>query len=284
MARKTAAADLKQMFPEDLKSYFEEHRAGTYTLLDVRQPAEYEEGHLAGAQLIPLPRLLNSLTEIDPQKPAIVYCAVGGRSQMGAQLLLHEGFREVFHLIGGLEAWEGSTANGPVQFHLQFVRGSESPEEIIKLAYRMEEGLKRFHQEVKARTENEELSQILRELIRAEEKHKEALLKLVPTEGERERIVQELSEVSQSDLMEGGMGISDFLEQNQRFLTTVKGYLELAMMVETQALDLYLRMGDASQHEITQNILFEIGEEEKKHLGILGRFMEQKVRESKGRG
>lgn len=200
---------------------------------------------------------------------------------MGAQLLLHEGFREVFHLMGGMEAWEGSTAKGPVQFHLQFVRGNESPQEVIKLAYRMEEGLKRFHEEVKARTENEELSRILADLIKAEDKHKESLLNLAPTDREREQVMEELSAISQSDLMEGGVGIREFLKQNERFLTTVKGYLELAMMVETQALDLYLRMGDASQHEVTQDILISIAEEEKKHLAILGRFMEQKVRESK---
>lgn len=281
MTARAASQDLKSLFPEDLKAYMHEHQEGTYTLLDVRQPAEYEEGHLPGAQLIPLPRLMNSLTEIDPQRPTIVYCAVGGRSQMGAQLLVQEGFREVFHLMGGIEAWEGSTAGGPVGFHLQFVRGDESPEEVIKLAYRMEEGLRRFHEAVKERTDDEELASVLTELIKAEEKHKRTVLELVPEGAERERILRELTGVSDEDLMEGGMGIQEFMQQNRHFLTTVKGYLELAMMVETQALDLYLRMGNASRNEAAQNVLFRIGEEEKGHLAILGRFMEQKVREAR---
>ncbi len=284
MTKKTAAAALKQMFPDDLRTYLDEHREGTYTLLDVRQPAEYEDTHLPGAQLIPLPRLMNSLTEVDPRKPTIVYCAVGGRSQMAGRLLLHEGYGEVFHLMGGIEAWEGSTASGPVGFHLQFVRGDEIPEEVVKLAYRMEEGLRRFHEEVKAGTENQDLAQVLTELIKAEEKHKNRLLDMVPTEKGKERILAELSRDSQNDLMEGGMGIGEFMERNRRFLTSVKGYLELAMMVEAQALDLYLRMASASRHEVSQNILFEIGEEEKKHLNILGHFMERKLRETGQQG
>ena len=43
------------------------------TILDVRQPNEYEAGHLPGAKLIPLPDLGSRLSEIDPQKPTLIY-------------------------------------------------------------------------------------------------------------------------------------------------------------------------------------------------------------------
>lgn len=44
-----------------------------YNLVDVRQPSEYERGHLAGARLIPLAELSSRLSELDPEKPAITY-------------------------------------------------------------------------------------------------------------------------------------------------------------------------------------------------------------------
>lgn len=44
-----------------------------YNLVDVRQPKEYEQGHLPGARLIPVGELPNRLTELDPSKPTIVY-------------------------------------------------------------------------------------------------------------------------------------------------------------------------------------------------------------------
>jgi len=42
-------------------------------ILDVRQPREYEKGHIPGAKLIPLPELENRLFELDPDKSQIVY-------------------------------------------------------------------------------------------------------------------------------------------------------------------------------------------------------------------
>ena len=58
---------------EEAGAYMAEHREGSYTLLDVRQPGEYEESHIPGATLIPLPELTDSLAELDPEKPTIVY-------------------------------------------------------------------------------------------------------------------------------------------------------------------------------------------------------------------
>jgi len=44
-----------------------------YNLVDVREPKEYEQGHLPGAQLIPVGKLPDRLRELDPTKPTIVY-------------------------------------------------------------------------------------------------------------------------------------------------------------------------------------------------------------------
>lgn len=263
------------MFPDDAKEFLQKNAEGTYVLLDVRQPFEYEEAHLPGARLIPLPRLADSLAEIDPRKPVLVYCAVGGRSRIAAQLLTHQGFTNVFHLEGGIQAWEDPTARGPVEFHLQFVRGDESPEEIIQLAYRMEEGLKKFHQSVRERTDEPQFERLLDSLIKAEESHERTLLSLFPHEDDKQKMLETLSQKADKDLMEGGMDIADFMKRNERFLQSLSGYLELAMMIETQALDLYLRMAHESAHENTKHVLLQIGNEEKGHLTLLARYMEQ---------
>lgn len=42
-------------------------------ILDVRQPSEYQKSHIAGAKLIPLPLLEESMDQLDPEKPVIVY-------------------------------------------------------------------------------------------------------------------------------------------------------------------------------------------------------------------
>ncbi len=48
-------------------------KAEDMTLLDVRQPGEYNSGHIPGATLIPLPQLADRLSELDPEKPLMVY-------------------------------------------------------------------------------------------------------------------------------------------------------------------------------------------------------------------
>ncbi len=63
----------KSIEPDELRDYISKHREGTYTLLDVRQPGEYEEQHLPGAKLIPLPELTDRLKELDHEKPTVVY-------------------------------------------------------------------------------------------------------------------------------------------------------------------------------------------------------------------
>jgi sulfur-carrier protein adenylyltransferase/sulfurtransferase len=61
------------MDAEEAKAYMRSHKEGSYTLLDVRQPSEYEKGRIPGAKLIPLPELAGRLREIDSRKPVIAY-------------------------------------------------------------------------------------------------------------------------------------------------------------------------------------------------------------------
>jgi len=58
---------------EQARAFMQDHKEGTYTLLDVRQPTEYENEHIPGATLIPLPKLTDSYDELDKKKPVIVY-------------------------------------------------------------------------------------------------------------------------------------------------------------------------------------------------------------------
>ncbi|MFG2095398.1 rhodanese-like domain-containing protein [Streptomyces sp. NPDC048612] len=73
-------------------------------LIDVRNPAEYEDGALPGARNVPLAGLSDRLTELDPARPVILYCRSGNRSVIAAALLEAHGFTEVCDVIGGYDA------------------------------------------------------------------------------------------------------------------------------------------------------------------------------------
>jgi len=61
------------MTADEVRAYIESHREGSFTLLDVRQPREYEKYRLPGAKLIPLPELSDRSEELQRDKPIIAY-------------------------------------------------------------------------------------------------------------------------------------------------------------------------------------------------------------------
>ncbi|MCR2820372.1 rhodanese-like domain-containing protein [Lederbergia panacisoli] len=87
----------------------EEFRAGyrKAQLIDVREPNEFEGGHILGARNIPISQLKNRMKEIRPDKPVYLYCQSGLRSGRAAQTLYRKGYRELYHLQGGFKKWSG---------------------------------------------------------------------------------------------------------------------------------------------------------------------------------
>ena len=72
------------------------------SVVDVRTPGEYLEGHYPGAINIPLNELQNRLEEFKELKaPIVAYCRSGARSGMAVSLLKQNGFNEVYN-VGGL--------------------------------------------------------------------------------------------------------------------------------------------------------------------------------------
>lgn len=61
------------MTAEEVREFLKSSNPGEYNLVDVRQPREYERGHLPGARLMPMSDLLARTGELDPDKPTITY-------------------------------------------------------------------------------------------------------------------------------------------------------------------------------------------------------------------
>jgi sulfur-carrier protein adenylyltransferase/sulfurtransferase len=77
-----------------------------FQLIDVREPDEHEAFNIGG-QLIPLGEIASHLEKIQKDKPVIVYCRKGIRSQFAIQKLQDKfPFDNLYNLIGGTEAWK----------------------------------------------------------------------------------------------------------------------------------------------------------------------------------
>lgn len=76
-------------------------------LIDVREPHEYEEAHVPGAQLVPLATVPDNVDLFRGDGPTYVICAAGGRSMRAAEFVAAQGV-EAVNVAGGTKAWIAS--------------------------------------------------------------------------------------------------------------------------------------------------------------------------------
>jgi sulfur-carrier protein adenylyltransferase/sulfurtransferase len=74
-------------------------------IIDVREPFEWELGHIPGARLVPLSRIADEIPRLDKRRETILYCKVGLRSRFAAEQLADAGLSEVRNLTGGILRW-----------------------------------------------------------------------------------------------------------------------------------------------------------------------------------
>lgn len=105
---------------------------GSALLIDVREPGEYAQERIPGAQLHPLSQLNPQHLNLAPGQQVVLYCQSGNRSGKAARQLLEAGVSPVSHLKGGLPTWKQAgyptekTENAPISLfrQVQIVAGS----------------------------------------------------------------------------------------------------------------------------------------------------------------
>ena len=102
IANPNAPAPIEQISPEDLKALLGSDQ--TFELLDVRTPAERAIAMIEGAKLLDQ-ALHDSLMAADRNTPLVFQCHHGMRSQSAAEHFRHAGFRRLYNLQGGIDAW-----------------------------------------------------------------------------------------------------------------------------------------------------------------------------------
>ncbi len=78
---------------------------GEVFILDVRTVEEYDAGHINGSILIPLTDLEKRLNEIPRDRKILVYCRTGHRSAQASEILVKNGFTQVYNMKGGITEW-----------------------------------------------------------------------------------------------------------------------------------------------------------------------------------
>jgi rhodanese-related sulfurtransferase/rubrerythrin len=261
-----------------VREFIENNTIGAYNLVDVRQPGEYEQGHLPGARLIPVGELSDREVELDPGKTTIVYCAAGVRSRSAASILDRAGFREVHSMAGGIHAWQGLVAKGFPESGISWFAEARSVGELAALAWIVEEGTKIFYEKVAQTLTGRDASELFLELAADEQHHKGMLSDvyrdITGTAGDID-FPSLLGSYPQERILEGGMVLDDALAWSLG--KSPAEIAELALSLEAVSYDRYLAMQQRVTNERTSRIFGTLAGEEKRHLAKLTAMFEKLV-------
>jgi rubrerythrin len=200
------------------------------------------------------------------------------RSRAAASVLSNAGFKEVYSMSGGMNAWNGLVASGPPEAGIAYFPDDEKPERIVVLAWLLEEGARRFYKGIEEMLEDEESARLFNELGAAEVRHKSRLVGLYRelfVSGPEEGKSDPFSTDELSDFMESGMRISEALDW-------VKGkgmieILEYSVAMETNSYDLYIKMERSVKDKALKQVFSSLSHEEKTHLERLAALLEEKA-------
>lgn len=198
---------------------------------------------------------------------------------MAAQLLSGQGFSKIINVAGGFNSWTSEAAFLGEEKGLALFDGVSSVENALAVAYSLEAGLKEFYDSMADKVNNDPARQLFQQLSQIEVKHQDRILEQY-TQATGTAVNRETFEAQQvPDVLEGGLTTEEYASLLMPSYDTLADIIELAMSIEAQALDLYLRASQKAQNEAGKKALIQIANEEKTHLARLGQLMEETVRQ-----
>lgn len=180
---------------------------------------------------------------------------------------------------GGIEAWNGFVATGGPQQGMNLLEGVVSVEDFIRLGMKLEDGTRLFYSEAKSIFNDETSGKIFEMLVNAEKKHTNLLAEAYHHITGTNLSEKDLEKVAGTDIMESGESLKDVLSWMRSEGRTMEEVLDLSMQVETNSLDLYLKLEREIDDKSSKEILMQLITEEKQHLASLGNLLGSRVKE-----
>ncbi|MEF2146080.1 MAG: rhodanese-like domain-containing protein [Desulfovibrionaceae bacterium] len=271
---------MQQMDTGNVKKMLDEARPGELDVLDVRQEWEYEEFHLPGAILVPLPELPDKMAGLHRERRILVYCRSGNRSMAAASLLESHGFRDVVNMDGGMSAWQGATAVEGVLSGMEFFPKIMETADVYRFGYGMERVLEAFYRRMAEIAPTRESADLFQTLAGFEEAHMRSLYIRYGRTSESPLPREEFEKQALAETGEGGRDPEAYFADSLTSLVDLRGIVETSMMIEAQALDYYQRCARQPEHADSAEVLLVLAREEQGHLRMLGNYLKKSAESS----
>jgi rubrerythrin/rhodanese-related sulfurtransferase len=264
--------EFETLTADEFREYLESQKEIDYLVIDVRQESEYELAHIPGARLIPLAEVESRLFSLPTDRDLIFYCHNGGRSQWAASLA-GEGEisqKAVYHLMGGLLAWDGITLSGYPK--IQLFEKIEEPVNLLRTAMDLEKGAWRFYRYAIEKFNGDPIGQILDQLSIAEMGHAKLIYRFLQKIETDPLPFDDYHNGLAGEIMEGGLSFEeacDRLETLEKQSCT--GIIDLALEIEYAAFDLCRAVAERTDDSEVRETFLAIAQAEKGHMRILAR-------------
>ncbi len=264
---------IPRMTADETREYIKENARESYTLLDCREHEEYEMEHIPGALLIPLHEIPSRLSELDKEKPHIVYCRSGRRSEAATAILLGNDFREAHNMEGGMLAWNGFKATGVPEGGMFCCPPEAKLEEVIQLAWAMEKGTRVFYKRASENLGDEDCKNLYSQLVVSDDEHKKTLKNIYRDITGRDEI--DLAEGEEVEFMKGGINLAEAL----KWAEGKKGFeiMEYSMAMESNSYDLYSKVARHCKDESKAKVFHKLADEELDNLIKLSELVCKKM-------
>ena len=278
MKLKCSIDEIKRLTSQEAKKIPDSDALGAFQLLDVRQPREYESGHIPGAKLIPLGELEYRYGELDNDRGIISYCRTGHRSMAASSLLCGLGFENVYNLDGGIRTWDYEVVKGTTEDKL--ITGGEETFDVLIVALMLEKGALEFYTKAQRLVKDEKAVEVFQRLVAMEDTHLQRLymrysqllweMKSLLGAADELPSLDQLRDELSTIYMEGGTRIKEELMKmgDLEFMDDLEA-LEIGLEKEYAAYDFYKRVAETVDDHKTRNLLHELAGEEKGHINLL---------------
>ncbi len=163
---------------------------------------------------------------------------------------------------------------GPQALGMELFDGTESPQDFLKVAYSLEQGLHRFYLDMADKARTPAVQALFEKLAAIEIKHQDVVFDTYERMDDAVVSREQFDAMVEKSALEGGLTTDQYLELFDPDLTVEKEVISLAMSIEAQALDLYQRVGARMKNTDSAAIVHGIADEEKQHLERLGKLMD----------
>ncbi|MGE4299577.1 MAG: rhodanese-like domain-containing protein [Desulfovibrionaceae bacterium] len=254
-----------------LKTFLATVNENQFELIDVREPAEYQQAHIPGARHIPLGQVEDALPGLDRGREYVFYCRSGNRSRQACRIaaLIAPGLA-IRNLEGGMLAWDGAAV--PDVPRVELFADAANMREMLLLAMDLEKAAHDLYATLARDAGPPAVCGLMDKLVGLEKAHAMVLYKLMRTTwGDLPMPPFEaMFAALPGKVLEGGKGVEDLGPWIAKARTgDCMAFAELALEVEANAQDLYRALARNATNADLAHTFLDLAQQEKGHSRVI---------------